>query len=136
MSTTSQTISNRRGRLQLLLSVAVVAWLSMVVMPCAVLAADGAINSESPLVEVTKPDCHGIEASSSPSETTSCCCDPLTISNGEAPKTQRADLVAAAPSIELVPLVAVSSVASARTYPPPMRTAGPPVYLVTQRFRI
>jgi hypothetical protein len=55
--------SNRRGRQRLLLNVAVVAWLSIMVMPCSVLAA-GSVEAESPSVESVQPDCHGMHAES------------------------------------------------------------------------
>ena len=88
------------------------------------------------LPEVAAPDCHGAQSESTPNESTSCCCDPLTVSSGEAPKTQRAELTAAITMDDPLPLALTLSVAIDRAQPPPPTRLGPPVYLVTQRLRI
>jgi hypothetical protein len=127
--------SNRRGRQRLLLNVAVVAWLSIMVMPCSVLAA-GSVEAESPSVESVQPDCHGMHAESKTTANAECCCDALTVTGGEGPKTPRAELVAAAAlAVSLTPTPLAAS-AFERVHPPPLTSIGPPVYLATQRFRI
>ena len=123
-----------RTRSGLLLKVAVVAWLSIMVMPCAVLAASP-FETEPTVAEALQQDCHGTHADAD-SVTPDCCCDPLSITGGEAPKTQRADLVAATPLAHTLKLSLSLVTASDNVHPPPMADAGPPVYLSTQRFRI
>jgi len=134
MPALGQTIRQRHSS-RLLLNVAVVAWLSMVVMPCAVLAA-GPIAEEAVVPEVAAPDCHGAQSESTSNASSNCCCDPLTVSSGEAPKTQRAELSAAINMDDPLPLTLTLSVVIDRAKPPPPTRVGPPVYLVTQRFRI
>ena len=82
------------------------------------------------------PDCHGAHVEVSAEKTSECCCDPLTITGGEGPKTQRADLVAAAPLNTPLTLTPLATSAPVRAQPPPPIDLGPPVYLATQRFRI
>lgn len=123
-----------RTRPGLLLKVAVVAWLSIMVMPCTVLAA-GPFDAEPAVAEALQPDCHGAHAETD-SATPNCCCDPLSITGGEAPKTQRADLVAATPLARTLMLTLSIVTATDTAPPPPQADAGPPVYLATQRFRI
>ena len=123
-----------RTRPGLLLKVAVVAWLGIMVMPCTVLAA-GPIDAEPAVAEAPQPDCHGAHTEAD-SATPNCCCDPLSITGGEAPKTQRADLVAATPLAHTLMLTLSIVTATDSAHPPPQADAGPPVYLTTQRFRI
>lgn len=129
-----QTIRQRYSS-RLLLNVAVVAWLSMVVMPCAVLAA-GPVSAEAVVSEAVAPDCHGAQSESTSNASSSCCCDPLTVSSGEAPKTQRAELAAAITMDDPLLLTLALSAVIDRAQPPPPTDVGPPIYLVTQRFRI
>jgi len=123
-----------RTRPGLLMKVAVVAWLSIMVMPCTVLAA-GPFGAEPAVVEASQPDCHGTHAEAD-SATPNCCCDPLSITGGEAPKSQRVDLVAATPLAHtlMLTLSIVTAIDNAR--PPSHADSGPPVYFSTQRFRI
>ncbi len=117
-----------------LLNVAILAWLSIMVMPCTVLAASP-IDAELPVAEASQPDCHGTHAEAD-STTPNCCCDPLSITGGEAPKSQRVDLVAATPLAHtlMLNLSIVTAIDNAR--PPSHVDSGPPVYFATQRFRI
>ena len=124
-----------RARPGLLLNVAVVAWLSIMAMPCSVLASDS-VSIEASAVAAVSPDCHGVHAESNVSSAVECCCDPLTITGGEGPKTQRADLVATAPLSLPMVLDPLTAPDLDRTHPPPPIDPGPPVYLATQRFRI
>ena len=119
----------------LLLNVALVAWLGIMVMPCSVLAMDS-VGPEAAAEATIAPDCHGAHVDAAPEITAECCCDPLTITGGEGPKTQRADLVAAGPLTVPLALKPLTSVALDRAQPPPPIDHGPPVYLTTQRFRI
>jgi len=123
-----------RTRQGLLLKAAVVAWLSIMVMPCTVLAA-GPFGAEPAVAEASQQNCHGTHADAD-SATPDCCCDPLSITGGEGPKTQRADLVAATPLPHTLMLTFSLATASDNVHPPPLADAGPPVYLSTQRFRI
>lgn len=124
-----------RARPGLLLNIALVAWFGIMVMPCSVLASD-AISLDTPAVEAVSPDCHGVHAETEANSTAECCCDPLTITGGEGPKTQRAELVAASPLAFPIALVPLTAVVLDRAHPPPSIDIGPPVYLTTQRFRI
>ncbi len=124
-----------RARPGLLLNVALVAWLGVMVMPCAVLASDG-VSADVAEAAAVAPDCHGIHVDAAPESTAECCCDPLTITGGEGPKTQRADLVAAAPLTTPQAVGPLVAVAFKRADPPPSIDVGPPVYVATQRFRI
>ena len=123
-----------RTRPGLLLKVAVVTWLSIMVMPCTILAASP-FDAEPTIAEASQQDCHGTHADVD-SATPDCCCDPLSITGGEAPKTQRADLVVATPPAHTLMLTLSLVAASDNVHPPPLADAGPPVYLSTQRFRI
>jgi hypothetical protein len=123
-----------RTRTGLLLKVAVVAWLSIMVMPCTILAASP-LDTEPTVAEASQQDCHGMHADAD-FATPDCCCDPLSITSGEAPKSQRVDLVAATP-LAHAPMLTLSLVTTTdNAHPPPQVDAGPPVYLTTQRFRI
>ena len=125
---------SHQARPGLLLNLAALAWLSIVIMPCAVFAASPAVFSTDSIEQVTV-DCHGSRVETQPGAD-NCCCDPLAVTGGEAPKTQRVDLVAiTAPSPSFTSIAsAVIEVRWAR--PPPANDDGPPVYLVTQRLRI
>ena len=114
----------------LLLQVAIVAWMGVVVTPCAVFAAD------APTAALATPvDCHGALAEGQVSDA-ECCCDPLATTGGEAPKSQRVDLVAAPPpASSLIPVLA-SAHSSEHVHPPPQSDSHHPVYLSTQRLRI
>ena len=123
-----------RTRPGLLLKVAVVAWLSIMAMPCTVLAASPTYV-DLPVAETSQPDCHGTHADAE-STASNCCCDLLSVTGGEAPKNQRVDLVAVSPlAHSLVPTFSFATVIF-RAHPPPQADAEPPVYLTTQRFRI
>jgi len=117
-----------------MLNLAALAWLSIVIMPCAVFAASPAVLSTDSIEQVAV-DCHGSRVETQPSAD-NCCCDPLAVTGGEAPKTQRVDLVAiTAPSPSFTSIA--SAVIEVRwAHPPPANDDGPPVYLVTQRLRI
>lgn len=124
-----------RARPGLLLNVALVAWLGIMVMPCSVLAMDP-VGLEAAAEVTVAPDCHGTHIEPATDKTAECCCDPLTITGGEGPKTQRADLVAAAPLNAPLALTPLATLAPDRAQPPPPIDHSPPVYLATQRFRI
>lgn len=104
------------------------------VTPCTVFAA-GAPSDESATEAAIQVDCHGVHDDAQQAEP-ECCCDPLAVTGGEAPKNQRVDLVAAAlPAPSL--MLAVAQMSSLeRAHPPTRPATGLPVYLVTQRFRI
>lgn len=124
-----------RARPGLLLNVALVAWFGIMVMPCSVLASD-AISLDASATATVSPDCHGVHAEVEANTTVECCCDALTITGGEGPKTQRAELVAAPPLAIPAAPVPLTAVVIDRAHPPPPMGFGPPVYLATQRFRI
>lgn len=118
-----------------MLNLAVVAWLSIMVMPCSVLAA-GNIQADPPAAQSVQPDCHGLHAESKTRASAECCCDALAITGGEGLKTPRAESVAVVPlAVSLVPTPRAAS-AFKRIPPSPANSIGPPVYLATQRFRI
>lgn len=124
-----------RARSGLFLSVAIVVWLSIMIIPCTVLAA-GDLGSEPPATEAAPPDCHGMHLEDHAASATDCCCDPLTVTGAETQKPQRAELVAASPLIDLLVVAPLVSVAPDRAHPRPPIDIGPPVYLATKRFRI
>ena len=122
--------AKRTYRPGLLLQVAVAAWMSIMVMPCAVLAADA-----SSLMEATPVDCHGahVDGHSADAE---CCCDPLAITGGEAPKSQRVNFVVALlPVPSYLPVMALWHSVD-QLHPPPQSETRTLVYLSTQRLRI
>lgn len=123
-----------RTRPGLLPKVAVVVWLSIMVMPCTILAASP-FDAEPTIAEASQQDCHGTHADAD-SATPDCCCDPLSITGGEAPKSQRVDMVAATPLAHTLMLTMSLVTACNNAHPPPLADTGPPVYLSTQRFRI
>ena len=124
----------RKTRPGLLLNVAVVAWLSIMIMPCAVFAIGSPIDVTGPSAAV-QVDCHGAHEVAETSEP-ECCCDPLAITGGEAPKSQRADVVVAALAA-VPPIFTVAHITSSeRVHPPPQSDSHQPVYLATQRLRI
>ena len=124
----------RNTRSGLLLNVAVVAWLGIMVMPCTGFAIGATIEITETSAGV-QVDCHSAHEAAEISEP-ECCCDLLAITGGEAPKTQRVDVVAvvlAAPP----PMPTVAHITSSeRVHPPPQSDSHQPVYLTTQRFRI
>lgn len=124
-----------RARPGLLLNVALIAWLGIMVMPCSVLAMDP-VEPEHAAAAHVVPDCHGVHASAAAEKSPDCCCDPLTITGGEGPKAQRADLVAAAPLSTPPAPAPLTAMLPDRAQPPPRIDHGPPVYFATRRFRI
>ena len=125
------TLKTRPG---LFLNVAVVAWLSIMVMPCTAFAIGSQIEATQ-TSPVAKVDCHGahVVAESSGPE---CCCDPLAITGGEALKSQRVDVVAAVLTAPPLMLSLERITSGERVHPPPQSDSRRPVYLTTQRFRI
>lgn len=118
----------------LLLNVAVVAWLSIMVMPCAVFAIGSPIEvTEAPVA--VQVDCHGTHEVAGTSEP-ECCFDSLAITGGEVPKSQRVDVVAAVLAAPLPMPTVAHFTSSERIRPPPQSDAHQPVYLTTQRLRI
>lgn len=124
----------RKTRPGLLHNIAVVAWLSIMIIPCTVFAIGSPIEATETSAAVLV-DCHGAHEVDKPSES-ECCCDPLAIAGSEAPKTQRVDVLA----IVLATLPPMPTVAhftsSERVHPPPQSDARQPVYLTTLRLRI
>ena len=126
--------SSRKARPALLLNVAVVVWLSLAIVPCALQAATPS-DTEAAQALQTQPDCHGnhIEAQSS---VVDCCCHAPAVSGGEVPKTQRVDFVAlTAPEPSIQPVVFTTRQEQWLRLPP-VDDDGPPLYLATQRLRI
>lgn len=123
-----------RTRPEMLLNVAILAWLSIMVMPCAALAASP-IDAEVLVAESSQPICHGTHADAE-STLPNCCCDPLSITGGETPKIQRVDLVAVPPLTHSFVSTFELATVFFSAHPPPPTDPGPPVYLTTQRFRI
>lgn len=124
----------RKTRSGLLLNVAVIAWLSMMVMPCAAIAIGSPIDVTGTSVAI-QVDCHGAHEVAGTSEP-ECCCDPLAITGGEAPKSQRVDVVVAVLA-DLPRMLTVAHITSSeRVHPPPQSDSHQPVYLTTQRIRI
>ena len=115
----------------LLLNVAVVAWLGIMVMPCAVFAMGSPIEVTG-ATAVVEVECHGAHEVAKISEP-ECCCDPLAI---EGPKSQRVDAVAAVLAAPPFMLTVEHITLSERVHPPPQSDSRQPVYLTTQRFRI
>lgn len=118
----------------LLLNVAVVAWLSIMIMPCTVFAIGSPLDvtETSAVIQV---DCHGAQEAAGTSES-ECCCDPLAITGGEAPKSQRVD-VAAVVLVTLPPIPTVAYfILSERVHPARQTYSHQHVYVTTQRFRI
>lgn len=118
----------------LLLNVAVVAWLGIMVMPCAVFAMGSPIEVTG-ATAVVQVDCHGAHEVAEISDP-ECCCDPLAVTGGEAPKSQRVEVVAAVLAAPLLMLTVEHITSSERVHPPPQSDSRLPVYLTTQRFRI
>ena len=124
----------RKTRPGLLLNVTVVAWLGIMIMPCTVFATGSPIEDTETSVAV-QVDCHGAHEVAEISEP-ECCCDLLAITGGEAPKSQRVDVVAAVLATPPpIPTVA-HFIPNERIHPPPQADSHRPVYLTTQRFRI
>ena len=124
----------RNGRSTSLLSVAVLAWIGVLAVPCTVFASAVAVG-DSVEIEKRHGDCHG----SRPSTTTAsdeCCCDPPGITAGETPKTEKASAVVAisVARSEFQFLLAPAKVRMLYGLPP--NEFPPPVYLLTQRLRI
>ena len=126
--------SSRKARPALLQNVAVVVWLSLAIVPCALQAATPS-DTGAVLAGQTQPDCHGNHNEVQPAAA-DCCCDPLAVPGGEGPKTQRADLLAlTAPPPNFQPVVFTTRQEQwLRLFP--VDDDGPPIYLATQRFRI
>lgn len=123
----------RPTRPGLLLNVAIVVCLSIVIMPCTVFAAESPATAEYPAT--VQPDCHGVHDVGD-SVVLECCCDPLALTGGEAPKTQRVCLVAIVPADPLPMPAAVHFASVEQAHPPPRSASRQPVYLRTQRLRI
>jgi len=124
-----------RARQGLLLNVALAAWLGIMLMPCSVLATE-TVAPEAGGAATLAPDCHGAHSEATTEKTLGCDCDLLSVTVGEGPKTQRADLTAAAtPTAPLAP-ASLTAVSADRVQPPPSNHPSPPVYLATQRLRI
>lgn len=124
----------RKTRPGLLLNVAVVAWLGILVMPCAVFPIGSPVEDTETSVALWV-DCHGAHEVAGTSDL-DCCRDLLAITGGEAPKSQRVDVVAAVSAAPPpIPTVAHFTPIE-RGHPPPQADSHRPVYLTTQRFRI
>ena len=126
----------RNTRSGLLLNVAVVAWLGIMVMPCTVFAIGSPIEITETSAGV-QVDCHSAhDHEAAEISEPECCCDLLAITGGEAPKSQRVDVVAAVLAAP-PPIPTVAHITSSeRVHPPPQSDSHQPVYLTTQRFRI
>jgi len=117
-----------------MLSLVMVAWLSIVITPCVRMAtlhsAEAAVST--PSIQI---DCHGGHSKLQAGDA-DCRCDPFVLARKERTETQRTDFVAiTAPMRENGPAAAVLiNVRSER--PPAADSDPPPIYLVTQRLRI
>ena len=125
--------TTRNKRPGLLLNVTVIAWLSIMTMPCAALAAGLPAAAESPAA--VQVDCHGAHEVVESTES-ECCCDPLAVTGGEALKSQRADLVTAILAGSPPMPTEAHLTSPERVHPPPQSGSRHPVYLTTQRLRI
>ncbi len=124
-----------KARSRLLLNVAFVAWLSTAITTCPVLSS-GAIASEHPAAEIHQTDCHGVHLEDVANSATDCRCDAIAAAATKSKKTQRADWVAATPSIPLSVTLPFAPVVQNHAAPRAPFDTGPAVYLATQRFRI
>jgi len=118
----------------LLLNVAVVAWLGIMVMPCTAFAA-GLPIEVTETASVVQVDCHGAHEVAEISDP-ECCCDLLAVTGGDAPKSQRVDVVAAVLAAPPLILTVEHITSNKRAHRPPQSDSRQPVYLTTQRFRI
>ncbi len=124
----------RNGGSASLLSVAVLAWLGVFVMPCTVFASVTSIDTSAEIGE-SHGNCHGSHPSAA-TASDECCCDLPGISSGEAPKAEKVSAVVAIPNVrtDFQSLLAPGKV-DMQHGPPPIEYS-PPVYLSTQRLRI
>lgn len=111
-----------------------VAWLSIVVMPCVVVAASPSALAAASTQQI-HVDCHGAHADVQ-SGNADCSCVSIAVASKEGPKTQRVDFVAftASPLADIAIALVLPHVQWER--PLPIDDDGPPVYLATQRLRI
>lgn len=126
----------RNGRAASLLSVAVLAWLGIIAVPCTLLASVAAVETSSE-VEESQGDCHGGHPSAA-TASDECCCEILGVASGEAAKTQKVSAVVVIASSSLRSdfhsVLATGKVEM--QHGPPTSELSPPVYLSTQRLRI
>lgn len=124
----------REARPRLLLSGAIVVWLSLVLTPCTAFAGQR-LADQFPTAQAAPTHCQGEHQAAGP-EASECCCERLVITNGETPKVQKVTVFLAI-SVPCVPLPEISNLRSAGPQhgPPPM-DGSPPIYLSTQRLRI
>ena len=124
----------RNGGSASLLSVAILAWLGVLVMPCTMFASVAIVDTSAE-VGRSHDNCH----ESLPSAATvsdECFCDYPGIISGEAPKAEKVPAVVAIASVrtDFEPFLAPGKV-DMRHGPPPIELSLP-VYLSTQRLRI
>ncbi len=127
-------IKNRRISAAML-SVIVVAWLSVVAIPCAMTAV-----SEAPVrVEASGPvldyDCPGVIPLQSTVDSDCCCLLNATV-DVDAPKLPKVDMLILVPANPVFIDPAIVNVLMIDHGHPPANDPFPPVYLATQRLRI
>ena len=135
--TDSGRISSRKARPAALLNVVVLVWLSIAFAPCTLPAATPSDIEAVPAgqTQQKQPDCHGNHIEAQPAAV-DCCCDPLVVSGGEDPKTQRVDLLALTILPPILQPVVFTGPHGQWSRLPAVDDDGPPVYLATQRLRI
>jgi len=129
----SQKSSHRAHSLQIL-SLVLVAWLSIVITPCVRMAtlhsAEAAVATQS--IDI---DCHGGHAKLQAGDT-DCRCDPLVLARNERTETQRTEFVAVTSAMRENSPVAADWLTIQSERPLVADADSPPLYLVTQRLRI
>ncbi len=127
----------RNRRSAILLSVAVFAWLSVLVTPCAMGFLSDTPSTETVTVIGAHAGCNNAKLTK-PMADSNCCCNLTTVVSGDAPQLVKLVMLIALPLVLVFDLFipTLSNAVSIDLQRSSLHETSPPVYLATQRLRI